>query len=1108
VVNESCPENDCQRDVRFKVTSEVTNSISSLAIEPAVTQYFGALNQVLLTTTGGMNDEPIRQQTHYDAQGRVISTTQPYFAGQEKHFTETFYDVLGRQIKVQLPYYTNADIRAEQTYSYGVSATGRLERQVTDAKSRITTAEVNALGQVTQVTDAENGVMQYHYDSQGNLIETVDAMGNSITLAYDLLGRRTQLNDPDLGISSYTYNGFSELTSQTDAKNQTISMEYDLLGRLTQRSVPGAVELGGGVSTWEYDTALRGAGDTWFGAISRVEGLKSSATGTPGYVRSFEYDALGRASSEATTIHDQIFNERYEYNPATGRLATRYYPNSTTRTAANLNDDYSATEFGVKYEYTNGYLSSILSTENAQGQCIEHWRANHYDALGRVDLETVGKLVTTKRNFKPGQNVLEQIRSVRAGANPLVQDLQYSYDSVNNLTARTDAVNNITETFDYDNLDRLINHIRTKETESPVTTTVEYDAIGNITFKSDVGHYSYNPSGPGSVRPHAVKGITGSVGDQNLNVANTDLAKFNINWEYNGQNAVRSLPSVRNALLEVSGQADPIQYDVNGNATQSGTRSIAWTPFDKPQRMAASLDTNGTSKVSVYQYGPEQQRIIKREATVDALSVPLSAPNTTVYIGKYYERIQDENNNVTHRYMIETGGTTIQIERAEGGSTDTPKYLLADNLGSTHVILNAKAEIEQTLAFDPWGMRLNVGDSSQVNSVTNRGYTGHEMDDEVGLINMNARVYDPYLGRFMSADPVLPDAFDMPFNRYAYVTNNPLKYTDPTGNEPATAAALAQQAILVSAISFAFDYIGSFFSGGERTGQRNLGDAIRTRFGNAILTGNFSIEDSNFRESNVRSDEGAGGTGLDVAIGEVLRSLVDAVGGTSNSEGEDKPDIRLGAFRQILTKPKTGPVVIGGGSLEGPSECGGASGRPCVRSIGEELDALSRGLRDSSLPGIFLNFCLNYPQVCSNIILSTGKDKGKVVNEGLESEGDGTQTAGEIEEVLSEDDGSIVLGEGVRVRNTPQEVRDDLEEAGFPGEPTTETMEEGTIHRDIPGRDGKIDVRVMNGGNVHGPRIVVTRGGSRNDPVRPDGSRFRNNESGRERRSQSHIPLR
>ena len=55
----------------------------------------------------------------------------------------------------------------------------------------------------------------------------------------------------------------------------------------------------------------------------------------------------------------------------------------------------------------------------------------------------------------------------------------------------------------------------------------------------------------------------------------------------------------------------------------------------------------------------------------------------------------------------------------------------------------------------------------------------------MGLINMRARIYDPYLGRFLSADPVLPNAFDLQsFNRYAYVTNNPLKYTDPSGNMP------------------------------------------------------------------------------------------------------------------------------------------------------------------------------------------------------------------------------------------------------------------------------------------------------------------------------------
>ncbi len=160
---------------------------------------------------------------------------------------------------------------------------------------------------------------------------------------------------------------------------------------------------------------------------------------------------------------------------------------------------------------------------------------------------------------------------------------------------------------------------------------------------------------------------------------------------------------------------------------------------------------------------------------------------TTVYIGKDYERITTTDNGVAtvkHRYTLSAGSHTVQIERADGSSLDEPKYLLSDNLGSTNVIVNAKGELEQRLTFDPWGMRTTLGASTTpVNKITNRGYTGHEMDDETGLVNMNARIYDPYLGRFLSADPVLPDPGDLQqFHRYAYVTNNSLKYVDPSGN--------------------------------------------------------------------------------------------------------------------------------------------------------------------------------------------------------------------------------------------------------------------------------------------------------------------------------------
>ncbi|MFP4017498.1 MAG: RHS repeat-associated core domain-containing protein, partial [Halanaerobiales bacterium] len=88
--------------------------------------------------------------------------------------------------------------------------------------------------------------------------------------------------------------------------------------------------------------------------------------------------------------------------------------------------------------------------------------------------------------------------------------------------------------------------------------------------------------------------------------------------------------------------------------------------------------------------------------------------------------------------------------------------------------------------FDAWGRRRNPADWSFTNvSATymfDRGFTGHEHLDEFGLINMNGRVYDPLLGRFLSPDNYIqvPD-YTQSLNRYSYALNNPLVYTDPSG---------------------------------------------------------------------------------------------------------------------------------------------------------------------------------------------------------------------------------------------------------------------------------------------------------------------------------------
>ena len=90
------------------------------------------------------------------------------------------------------------------------------------------------------------------------------------------------------------------------------------------------------------------------------------------------------------------------------------------------------------------------------------------------------------------------------------------------------------------------------------------------------------------------------------------------------------------------------------------------------------------------------------------------------------------------------------------------------------------------LAYDAHGKRRladwQPGTPNTLNRETPRGFTGHEHLDGVGLIHMNGRVYDPTLGRFLSADPFVqaPDSTQS-FNRYTYANNNPLSYTDPSG---------------------------------------------------------------------------------------------------------------------------------------------------------------------------------------------------------------------------------------------------------------------------------------------------------------------------------------
>jgi RHS repeat-associated protein len=116
----------------------------------------------------------------------------------------------------------------------------------------------------------------------------------------------------------------------------------------------------------------------------------------------------------------------------------------------------------------------------------------------------------------------------------------------------------------------------------------------------------------------------------------------------------------------------------------------------------------------------------------------------------------------------------------------TTRYMHYDPLGSIDMITGPRGEVVDRLSYDPFGAR-RPGDWKAdgivtLESFSNRGFTGHEHIDEIGLIHMNGRVYDAELGRFLSADKYIQAPYNtQSFNRYSYVWNNPLKYTDPSG---------------------------------------------------------------------------------------------------------------------------------------------------------------------------------------------------------------------------------------------------------------------------------------------------------------------------------------
>jgi len=230
------------------------------------------------------------------------------------------------------------------------------------------------------------------------------------------------------------------------------------------------------------------------------------------------------------------------------------------------------------------------------------------------------------------------------------------------------------------------------------------------------------------------------------------------------------------------------KYDNNGNLSfvdrvTTGTSGAAWYADNRPKQLTKS---NGSeSDRSTFQYTPSGRRWshIYQVGSASGGAVV----NWYINLGDLYDK-----NGTQQRFSVYANGDLVAVRTkicCTGSSTDDA-YILRDHLGSTDVITYSDGTVRRRESFDAFGKRrgqtwtgdLTPTDLQLINAVTRRGFTSHEHLDSTDLIHMNGRVYDPVIGRFISPDPGADCGLDtQSWNRYSYVRNNPLRFTDPSG---------------------------------------------------------------------------------------------------------------------------------------------------------------------------------------------------------------------------------------------------------------------------------------------------------------------------------------
>lgn len=731
----------CLYDGHGNVTTERKKSYDSP--EQVTTYTYDSQGKVLrMVSPMGFTSE-----FTYDAAGRV-SAIKDYRGG----VTTYTYDNFGREVLVNYPDSTSMATQ----YTWSTEGTNGKYAITKTSSTGVSTATVyDALGRAVRRSenrfDGNNSHVDLLYDRYGNLQkESLPFTGSSATqwklYGYDNYNRLSGYVEASGKEVNYFYSGNSvtytdngiTTTRTFDARGNLISVT-DPTGTISYHLAPdgkpSSIEAPGGITTtFTYDDTRRRVGmtDPSFGTTTYeydASGNLAKETDANGKMKQYAYDDFGRLTQTTTPelVTTYTYNNKDELtnvSSSNGTSKTFTY-DAFGRLAASQESVMDGKWLRKDYTYSGGNVASVKYTsQNGVLATEQYVYANGH--MKGVNLDDGTSIYNLDRVNNYGQPMTDRIGGTIC---------DYGYDTYGRpRSMRTIAGHSVICESNYSFEPKTGNLTSRKDARRNITESFSYDGYdrltsfggkiatydskGNITSLSDVGVFTYGLT----QKPYALSGAS-----------------------------------------------------LTGNIATTRQQDITYASFSRP----LTISENGYTATFDYNGDYDRVKMTLKQGNNSVL--------TRYYLGGCYEL--DVTGSSTKEKLYLTGDyySAPAVVVKEGSSTNI-YYILRDYLGSITHIFTRSGDVVQELSYDAWG-RLRDPATQQVYAsgkeptlFLGRGYTGHEHLTQFGLINMNARLYDPALGRFLSPDPYvqMPD-MSQSLNRYTYAMNNPLCYVDQDG---------------------------------------------------------------------------------------------------------------------------------------------------------------------------------------------------------------------------------------------------------------------------------------------------------------------------------------